>query len=131
MSSDDFYDTFIKDDLEQFVSLRFEKIGEQFLIRKYKLRNNEPIINIGRYWYNDRKTKTDVEIDLCVQAKKRIHIYECKWTNSIIGESVMNDLIEKGKYLDANKYGAFSKNGYHDLVLDKGYDLVTLEDLFK
>ncbi len=131
MSSDDFYDTFIKDDLEQFVSLRFEKIGEQYLIRKYKSRNHEPIMNIGRYWYNDRKTKTDVEIDLCVQTKKYIHIYECKWTNSIIGESIMNQLIEKGTYLDANKYGAFSKNGYHDLILDKGYDLVTLEDLFK
>jgi len=131
MSSDDFFNTFIKDDLEQFVSLRFEKIGEQFLIRKYKSRNHEPIMNIGRYWYNDRLTKTDVEIDLCVQTKKHIHIYECKWTNSIIGESVMNQLIEKGRYLDANKYGAFSKNGYHDLILDKGYDLVTLEDLFK
>jgi AAA+ ATPase superfamily predicted ATPase len=131
MSSDDFYDTFIKDDLEQFVSLRFEKIGEQYLIRKYKSRNHEPIINIGRYWYNDRKTKTDVEIDLCVQTKKHIHIYECKWTNSIIGESIMNQLIEKGRYLAANKYGAFSKNGYHDLILDKNYDLVTLEDLFK
>ncbi|MFA7561283.1 MAG: ATP-binding protein [Candidatus Izemoplasmatales bacterium] len=131
MSSDDFYDTFIKDDLEQFVSLRFEKIGEQFLVRKYKSRNHEPIMNIGRYWYNDRLTKTDVEIDLCVQTKKHIHIYECKWTNSIIGESIMNQLIEKGRYLDANKYGAFSKNGYHDLILDKNYDLVTLEDLFK
>lgn len=131
MSSDDFYDTFIKDDLEKFVSLRFEKIGEQFLIRKYKSRNDEPIMNIGRYWYNDRKSKTDVEIDLCVQTKKRIHIYECKWTNSVIGKSVMTNLVEKGKYLDANKYGAFSKNGYHDHILDKGYDLVTLEDLFK
>lgn len=131
MSSDDFYDTFIKDDLEQFVSLRFEKIGEQFLIRKYKSKNHEPIMNIGRYWYNDRKTKTDIDIDLCVQTKRHIHIYECKWTNSIIGESIMNQLIEKGRYLDANKYGAFSKNGYHDLILDKNYDLVTLEDLFK
>jgi len=131
MSSDDFYDTFIKDDLEQFVSLRFEKIGEQYLIRKYKSRNHEPIMNIGRYWYNDRKSKTDIEIDLCVQTKKHIHIYECKCTNNIIGESIMNQLIEKGRYLDANKYGAFSKNGYHDLILDKGYDLVTLEDLFK
>lgn len=131
MSSDDFYETFIKDDLEQFVSLRFEKIGEQFLIRKYKSRNHEPIMNIGRYWYNDRKTKTDIEIDLCVQTKKHIHIYECKWTNNIVGESIMNQLIEKGRYLDANKYGAFSKNGYHDLMLDKGYDLVTLENLFK
>jgi len=131
MNSDDFYDTFIKDDLEQFVSLRFEKIGEQYLIRQYKSRNSEPLMNIGRYWYNDRKTKTDVEIDLCVQTKRHIHIYECKWTNSIVGQSIMNELIEKGKHLDADKFGAFSKNGYHDQILDKDYDLVTVEDLFK
>jgi len=131
MNSDDFYDTFIKDDLEQFVSLRFEKIGEQYLIRQYKSRNSEPLMNIGRYWYNDRKIKTDVEIDLCVQTKRHIHIYECKWINSMVGQSIMNELIEKGKHLDADKYGAFSKNGYHDHILDKDYDLVTVEDLFK
>jgi hypothetical protein len=131
MDSDDFYDAFIKDDLDQFVSLRFEKIGEQFLIRHYKSRNDEPIMNIGRYWYNDRHTKTDVEIDLCVQTKRHIHIYECKWTNGIVGQAIMNELIEKGKYLDADTYGAFSKNGYHDYILDKGYDLVTVEDLYK
>lgn len=88
-------------------------------------------MNIGRYWYNDRKSKTDVEIDVCVQTKKHIHIYECKWTNDRVGESVMNELIEKGQYLGADKYGAFSKHGYHDHLLDKGYDLVTLEDLFQ
>ena len=131
MNSDDFYHTFIKDDLEQFVSLRFEKIGEQFLIRKYKSRNNEPLMNIGRYWYNDRKTKTDVEIDLCVQTKSHIHIYECKWTNSIVGKSIMNELIEKGSRIEANKYGAFSKNGFHDYLLDRDYDLVSVEDLFQ
>ncbi len=131
MNSDDFYDMFIKDNLEHFVSLRFEKMGEQYLMRKYKSRNNEPLMNIGRYWYNDRKLKKDVEIDLCVQTKQHIHIYECKWTNGIIGESILNELIEKGKSLDADKYGAFSKNGYHDLILGKGYDLITLEDLFK
>lgn len=131
MNSDDFYDTFIKDDLEQFVSLRFEKIGEQYLIRQYKSRNSEPLMNIGRYWYNDRKIKTDVEIDLCVQTKSHIHIYECKWTNSMVGQSIMNELIEKGKHLEADKYGAFSKNGFHDHIQDKDYDLVTVEDLFK
>lgn len=131
MSGEDFYDTFIKDDLEQFVSLRFKKIGEQYLIRKYQSRNNEPLMNIGRYWYNDRKSRADVEIDVCVQTKKCIHVYECKWTNDRIGESIMHELIEKGKYLGANKYGAFSRNGYHDHLLDQGYDLVTLEDLFQ
>lgn len=130
MSEDDYYDSFIRDDLEQYVSLRFEKIGEQYLIRNYKLRNHEPIMNIGRYWYNNRSSKTDIEIDLCVQTKKHIHVYECKWTSNMIGEGVMNELIVEGKYLDASKYGALSKNGYHNNILKKDYDLITIEDLF-
>lgn len=131
MNEDDFYDLFIRDDLDHFISYRFEKICEQFLIRTYRQRKQEPIMNIGRYWYNDRSKKTDVEIDLCVETRTYIRIYECKWTNDTIGEGVMNDLIEKGSYLEASRYGAFSKNGYHDGLSDKGYDLITIEDMFK
>mgnify|MGYP001433911941 CR=1 FL=1 len=130
MSKDDYYETFIKDEIDQYVSLRFEKICEQFLIRYYKQRNQESIINIGRYWYNDRKLKTDIEIDLCIQTKKNIHVYECKWTNNQFGTSIMNDLIEKGQHLEATKYGAFSKKGYHESVLYKNYDLISIEDFF-
>jgi AAA+ ATPase superfamily predicted ATPase len=130
MSNNDFYDTFIKDELDMYISLRFEKISEQYLIRYYKQRNLEPIINIGRHWYNDRIKKTDIEIDLCVQTKNYIHIYECKWTNNLIGESIMNDLIKKGQFLDAKKYGAFSRNGFHKNIVDENYDLITVENLF-
>lgn len=130
MSKNDFYDMFIKGELDQFVSLRFEKICEQYLIRKYKQRNQEPIMNIGRYWYNNRKQKTDIEIDLCVQTKEYIHIYECKWTNNMIGESIMNELIENGKHIGATKYGAISKNGYHENVLNRDFDLIEIEDFF-
>jgi len=130
MSNDDYYDTFIKDELDQYVSLRFEKICEQYLIRYYKKRNQEPIINIGRYWYNDRKMKMDIEIDLCVQTKKNIHIYECKWTKNPIGTSIMNDLIVKGEHIGATKYGAFSKNGYNEDGFDQNYDLITIEDFY-
>ncbi len=42
----------------------------------------------------------------------------------------MNDLIIKGEHLEATKYGAFSKNGYHDNVLDDLYDLVNIEDFY-
>lgn len=129
MTTDDFYHTFIKDDLDHFISLRFEKISEQFLIRYYKKRNQEPMISIGRYWYNDRKTKTDIEIDICVQTQSNIHIYECKWTNTFIDDHIMSSLKEKGQFLNATKYGAFSKHGFqikgshHD-------DLITPEDFF-
>lgn len=131
MSDEDFYTMFIRDGLDQYVSLRFEKIGEQYLIRNYKKRNKEPLMNIGRYWYNDRKTHTDIELDICVKTKNAIHIYECKWTNSVVVERIMNDLIEKGAYIDASKYGAFSKTGFDDEIRKQGYDLISLEDLFK
>ncbi|MFP4187636.1 MAG: DUF234 domain-containing protein [Acholeplasmataceae bacterium] len=131
MDEDDFYDTFIRDDLDDYVSVRFEKICEQYLVRTYRRRNHEPITDIGRYWYNDHRRRTDVEIGLCVKTSTHIHVYECKWTNDLIGEGVMNGLIEKGSYLEASRYGAFSRSGYHDDVSDKGYDLITIEDMFE
>ncbi|MCF7931719.1 MAG: ATP-binding protein [Acholeplasmataceae bacterium] len=131
MDEDDYYDAYIRGKLDHYVSLRFEKIGEQYLIRKYKYRNSEPMIGIGRYWYNDHQTRTDVEIDLCVQTHNHVHVYECKWTNDLIGESVMRTLAEKGKSINASKFGAFSKNGYQSNIEHEGYDLITIEDLYE
>lgn len=131
MSEDDYYETFIQGELDHFVSLRFEKISEQYLKRYYKQRNQEPVINMGRYWYNNRKTNTDIEIDLCVKTKNHIHIYECKWTNNIIGQSIIDKLIKKGEYIGATKFGAFSLNGFHDYVVGKNFDLITVEDFFE
>jgi AAA+ ATPase superfamily predicted ATPase len=129
MTTDDFYDAFIRDDLDYFISLRFEKISEQFLKRYYKKRNHEPMISIGRYWYNDRKTKTDIEIDICVQTKSHIHIYECKWTNTFIDDQIMSSLKEKGQFIHATKYGAFSKHGFQ-LQTNDPYDIITPKDFF-
>jgi uncharacterized protein len=131
MDREDFYDSVIRDKLDLYVSLRFEKIGEQFLIRKYKNRNSEPMIGIGRYWYNDRSTRTDIEIDLCVKTAQHIHIYECKWTNSLIGENIMASLINKGKHVNASKFGAISKSGYEESIQNKGFDLITIDDLYE
>ncbi len=131
MDSFDFYDQYIEAYLDEFVSLRFEKICEQYLVKNYKIRNQESVMAIGRYWYNDRLKKVDVEIDQCVQTKNRIHIYECKWTNEPIGEAILSNLIEKGKHLNATHYGAFSRRGYNENILDKSYDLISIEDLYK
>ena len=38
MEDDDFYNEFIKAQLDHYVSSRFEKIAEQYLIRNYKKR---------------------------------------------------------------------------------------------
>ncbi|MCK4552542.1 MAG: ATP-binding protein, partial [Tenericutes bacterium] len=131
MNSSDFYDEYIANGIDDYVSRRFEKICEQYLIRNYKRNNKESIIAIGRYWYNDRKLKTDIEIDQCVKTRNHIHIYECKWTKEKIGISVMNVLKEKGKHIEATKYGLFSKNEFHNNIKNNGFDLKSIDDLFK
>lgn len=131
MDSFDFFDQYIEPTLDHYVSLRFEKICEQYSIHHYRMKHQEPVMAIGRYWYNDRTKKVDIEIDQCIKTKTRIHIYECKWTKETVGQSIMNDLIDKGKYLDATHYGAFSRHGFNQEIINQGYDLITVEDMFK
>ena len=130
MNPIDFYETFIESGLDDFISIRFEKMCEQYLLREFNKRNGELLIRIGRFWYNDRKQKKDIEIDCCIQTKAGIHIYECKWTKEKITLKIMEDLYEKGKELNANAYGAFSKNGFTETIVNRGYDLITIDDMF-
>lgn len=131
MEPNDFYETFIEDELDEYVSIRFEKMCEQYLIRNFKKRHNTPLIQIGRYWYNNRSEKKDIEIDGCVLTKQGIYVYECKWTNGKITDSIMEELKKKGSELHAISYGAFSMNGFTDSLYDKSYDLISLDELFK
>lgn len=130
LETTEFYDAFVDENLDDYVSLRFESICQQYLVRKFKFRNGEFVKNIGRYWYNDRKEKKDIEIDICIETKKNIFVYECKWTNEKMGDSIINKLKEKGKELTATKYGAFSKSGYKSNVESHNYDLITIDLMF-
>jgi uncharacterized protein len=126
----DFYETFIEDDLDQFVSIRFEKMCEQYLIRKFKIRHQKSLIQIGRYWYNDRKLQKDIEIDICALTKEGVIVYECKWTNEKVTQSTMEVLKLKGKELNAISCGAFSRNGFSNSFDDDNHDLISIEEMF-
>lgn len=130
MEAKDFYDTFISSELEHYVSTRFEIICEQYLVKSFKKRRGEVITNIGRYWFNDRAQKKDIEIDQCVKTNRNIYAYECKWTSDRIGSSIMNELMTKGKEINATRFGAFSKTGYTEEIKNKKYDLIRIHDLF-
>ncbi len=131
MTPEDFYSEWIEKELDDYVSTRFEKICEQFLIRTFKQRHGTPIIQIGRYWYNNRELKKDVEIDQCVKTNESLYIYECKWTKEPITISIMKDLMKKGKELQATHFGAFSKNGFEPNVVCQYDDLLSLKELFE
>jgi len=131
MEPSDFYEVFIMKQLDEYVSIRFEDICQQYLVKNFKKRHKNPALHIGRYWYNDRQLKKDIEIDVCVESTKCIHAYECKWTNNPISKEIMDNLIIKSKEIGATKYGAFSKNGFDLNLRDKEYDLITIDNLFE
>lgn len=130
MTPSDFYDHFILPNLDEYVSTRFEKICEQYSIRTYSKRTTRLIKDIGRYWFNSKELKVDIEIDQCILTDQGITIYECKWTNKPFTVEVMNRLIEKGTHVNATDFGGFSKNGFSVARENKGFDLVSIDDMY-
>ena len=49
-------------------------------IRPFKRIRSTPLLEIGRYWYNNKKLKINNEIDICDRSRNGIHIFEYKWT---------------------------------------------------
>jgi hypothetical protein len=85
---------------------------------------------VGRFWFNDRKIKKDIEIDHCVLTKKGVFVYECKWTKDKVTLSHMNTLKTKGEVLNAIGYGAFSRSGFSENLSTESYDLINVDDMF-
>ncbi len=110
MNTDYFYDSIIKEYLDEFVSLEFEKVCRDFLKRKYSLTIEE----IGRYWYNDRNLKKDIEIDIMMIENKKLYAFECKWSEKPIGYKTKNNLEKKVAHINDITLGYFSKKGFEE-----------------
>lgn len=108
MGSDRFYNTFVKNQLDEFVSVEFETVCRDFLKRKYKATIEE----IGLYWYNDKGEKKDIEIDIIMKTNEKLYAFECKWSNKPIGSRVKSELAKKAQRLEYAELGYFSKSGY-------------------
>ncbi|MGB4613415.1 MAG: ATP-binding protein [Erysipelotrichaceae bacterium] len=110
MNTDYFYDSIIKEYLDEFVSFEFEKVCRDFLKRKYSMTIEE----IGRYWYNDKNLKKDIEIDIMMIENKKLYAFECKWSDKPIGYNIKNNLENKVAHIDNITLGYFSKKGFEE-----------------
>lgn len=126
MNTDLFYEKYIQPTFEMFVSYEFENICKQFLFRT----NKDIIVDIGRYWLNDRVQKKEIEIDIVMKTINNLSVYECKWSNQSIDHRVGSRLIEVSKDLQPDMFGFFSKSGYTDIEDKNEYIFYTPDDLF-
>ncbi len=126
MNANAFYNYLVKDHFEAFVSIEFERVCSQFLIRKYK----DTILDIGRYWYNNKELKKEIEIDVVLLTTDGLSTYEAKWTNSKIDHRISSRLVEVSKDLNPDSFGLFSKSGYTDIKKREDFDLYDVDDLY-
>lgn len=126
MDPDNFFDQVVLPHLDEYVSVEFETICRDFLKRKHV----SSIQEIGRFWHNDASKRQDVEIDIVMRANEQIYLYECKWTNTRIGMSIIKNFEHKSNYFTGALLGFFSKTGYNSDLIDKGYDLYEIDDLY-
>lgn len=128
-----FYELIVKEDFEnKFVPKMFEKMAKEYLIiqnRKRKL--IPPIINIGKYWYDNPIEKINGEFDLVSKDNKGYIVYEAKYINrKIVDKEIdwVKKQLEKGK-VEYYKLGFFSREGF-EISNPEDYYLKTLRDLY-
>lgn len=116
MDPEVFYDKYIDKDFEEsYIPHRFEDICVQYLIRQNRLGVMDPVIEkIGKYYYDDPKTKSNGEFDVVTLDEKGYAFYEVKFRKKKTSKEVIETEISQVKSTGLNcyKYVFFSRAGF-------------------
>jgi len=116
MDPEMFYDKYVEKDFEEsYVPHRFEEICTQYLIRQNRLGAIEPVIEkIGKYYYDDPKTRTNGEFDVVTLDDKGYVFYEVKFRKKKTSKEVIENEINQVKATGLNcyKYVFFARAGF-------------------
>ncbi len=109
--------------IEQYISLCFEELSNELLIKQYKKHN---ILSFGSYW------DKNIEIDLLIETKDGTIIAgETKWKNHKVCKNILKTLQYKSQRakLGATKFAIYSKSGFSKELKSKKSDDILLFEL--
>lgn len=106
----------ISPQIPAYMGFVFEDICKQYLWQE-NLKGNLPIVftDAGRWWGNDPTRKSETEIDILADNEEQEAIFaECKWTNELVGENELKELMHQSTlfHYQKNNLILFSKNGF-------------------
>ena len=131
---DFFYENFVKDSFNKdYIPKIFEMISKEYLLRANLNSLINPIIlKIGTYSFNDSQNKINREFDVVTLDKNGYISYECKYTNSIIDNKIIEEeeIQTKNLNIDFYKLGFISKSGYASDIDKEKYNCISLDDLY-
>ena len=123
----------IKSQIPNFMGETFEDVCKQYLWQE-NIEKRLPFnfTDCGRWWGNNKITKSEEEIDLLAYSKDSSSAIfcECKWSNDKPGSSTLDNLIEKSSIFNyAEKYYMlFSKSGFSEELTKRASDRIILVD---
>ncbi len=133
MDSEIFYKKYIEKDFEEYyVPRMFETVCRQYLIRKNKAGEIDPVIEkIGKYYYDNPTERTNGEFDIVTEDELGYAFYEVKFRKKPVSDEMIQEEIEQVKAtgLDCYKYVFFSRSGFHCEKKDN-VQLIELEEVF-
>jgi len=129
----------IRPHISTFMGEVFEKLCIEYM---WSIYDDLPfgIQNIGRWWGNNPKLKSQAEIDFIAfnENEEQAIFGECKWRNEPLDKSVVDGLIDKCRMFGQfgrKHYYFFSKNGFtsgvHELADNSAeIRLIDFKDMF-
>ena len=116
LDEDVFFDRYIAEDFEtKYVPRIFETVCKQYLIRQNRAGRIEPAFDrIGKYYYDDPKTRTNGEFDTVTEDPKGYVFYESKFRKEPLTLAMIQE--ETGQVqatgLNCYRYGFISRSGF-------------------
>ena len=111
-----FYERYIQEDFEtQYVPRIFESICKQYLIRQNRAGKIDPAFDrIGKYYYDDPKTRTNGEFDTVMQDPIGYIFYESKFRKEPLSLAMIREEMQQvqASGLNCYRYGFFSRSGF-------------------
>ena len=121
----------IRESLNTYISYRFEEIVRSYFSRLAKRGNLPDIMDIGTYWYDDKKLKRNGEFDCVLEFVNGYDVYEAKYLEEPMSQTLAESEIEKIEAISDFKprgIGFVSVSGF-DFHNDN-ISLISGEDLY-
>ncbi len=133
MDEEVFYKKYIEKDFEEYyVPHLFENICKQYLIRKNRLGEIEPVLqSIGKYYYDDPKNRTNGEFDIVSEDELGYIFYEVKFRKKEITDEMIDEEMSQvnATGLNCYKYVFFSRSGFNCKERDN-VKFITLDEIY-
>ena len=126
-----FYDAYVAPSLVEFISRRFEEICRTYFSIQAKAGALPGVRNIGSYYYDNPKERTNGEFDVALDYGDAVAIYEAKYLKQpMTPDEIHHEVsqIDKIPSLTVSRIGFISVNGFAEK--EEGYSYLTGEDLF-